>query len=323
MHRQTATPWMCARARSRAAADSKLLSRCLAAQIWCIDWTSPTAGVQPHGVAPHATKSAYLARLNKNHWGVLYKKDGFQIVFDGNSRQQAEQVALAVGKQFKGSPITEAQQMEVRHISDEEAKPDGEIKEQPDGGPKEAKPDGEIKEQPGSEIKEAKPDGEPKEQPDGGPQEQPDGGPKEQPDDERKEADLEPQPPDSVHDTSKDHTECGDPVLIFIDNAYTFGCEKCMLTWATGNNTRAQQRGADLDFEFNDNAQQWLKDAGGGINNRRAIEEIREAISQIKSADEKSWEREFKWTARGKTQVYGFEPMPKHLWIYRATPGLY
>ena len=290
-------------------------------QVWSINWTH--GGVLRHGLEnKKATKSAYIALLNGNHWGVLYNKKGFDIVFEGSSQQQADQVALAVGKQFKGSPLTESQQLEVRQISSEEAKAEREAKAK-SKAQSEAKSeaDSESKEQPQGEA-----DSERKEQAQSEAKCEAKEQAKSEADSERKEQaqQIEHPPPDTANDTSEDHTQCGDPVLLvfFSDKkSIALGCEKCMRTWATGLNTRAQQWAAEMEFEINNGEQQWMKEAGN--RDRVHMAQIKEAVGQIQMMDEKSLARDFTWERAKKTMAYGPDTVPEHLWIYTAKFGDY
>jgi len=274
-------------------------------KVWSINWTN--GGALRHGLEnKKATKSAYIALLNGNHWGVLYNKKGFDIVFEGSSEEQAQEVARAVGKQFKGSPLTESQQLEVRQISSEEAKAEREAKAKSKAQSEaQSEADSERKEQAQSEAKcEAKGEA----------------------DSERKEQaqQIEHPPPDTANDTSEDHTQCGDPVLLvfFSDKkSIALGCEKCMRTWATGLNTRAQQWAAKMEFEINDGEQQWMKEAGN--RDRVHMAQIKEAVGQIQMMDEKSLARVFTWERAKKTMAYGPDTVPEHLWIYTAKFGDY
>jgi flagellar biosynthesis GTPase FlhF len=290
-------------------------------QVWSINWTH--GGVLRHGLPnKKATKSAYIALLNGNHWGVLYNKKGFDIVFEGSSEEQAQEVARAVGKQFKGSPLTESQQLEVRQISSEEAKAEREAKAKSKA---QSEADSERKEQAQGEAKEqakSEADSERKEQAKGEAKSEAES----EADSESKEQaqQIEHPPPDTANDTSEDHTHCGDPVLlIFTGSRYALGCEKCMRTWATGINTRAQQWAAKMEFEINDGEQKWLEESGNRNNDRVHMAQIKAAVDGIHIMDERSLAREFKWTEPEKRKAYGFKPVPKQLWIYKAKLGDY
>ena len=258
--------------------------------MWCIDWTGPRAGIQKMGFPERPTKSAFIARFNNNHFGVLYKKTddgGFQIVFDGADEQKAQEVARTLGKQYcppPAQPCEENADDEVCEVHEAEREAE-----------REAKRDAEAQQQKQREEEDAR----------------------EEMLEQKHNDEAEIKEPDAY--SEENHTDCGEPVLFFrAGRVFRLGCEKHMRTWEMGPGTLAHQRAQDLGFHLNDaTAEQSVQEALKRWENRTIVEKIQECINEIgmaaptKAAD-------FEWPKTGKKARYAFDELPKHLWLYSA-----
>ena len=245
------------------------------------------------GFPERPTKSAFIARFNNNHFGVLYKKTddgGFQIVFDGADEQKAQEVARTLGKQYCPPP---AQPCEEN--ADDEVCEVHEVHEAEREAEREAKRDAEAQQQKQREEEDAR----------------------EEMLEQKHNDEAEIKEPDAY--SEENHTDCGEPVLFFrAGRVFRIGCEKHMRTWEMGPGTLAHQRAQDLGFHLNDaTAEQSVQEALKRLENQTIFNKIQECINEIgiagptKAAD-------FEWPKTGKKARYAFDELPKHLWLYSA-----
>jgi len=248
------------------------------------------------GFPERPTKSAFIARFNNNHFGVLYKKTddgGFQIVFDGADEQKAQEVARTLGKQYCPPP---AQPCEEN--ADDEVCEVHEVHEAEREAEREAKRDAEAQQQKQREEEDAR----------------------EEMLEQKHNDEAEIKEPDAHSEENHSHSsECGEPVLFFRSGrVFRIGCEKHMRTWAMGPGTLAYQRAHVLDFELNEaKTVQSVQEAMKRWENQTAVSKIQECINEIRTATPTK-AADFEWPKTGKKARYGFDQLPKNLWLYGA-----